>query len=141
MFLELYEKIIGISEQQEFGDLFHVSYKNEGKKIRFSPRIPDTEETAGEEDEITPRVSLSHTIEGCLSSMAPPVDTDIYYVYKLVNEPKLYKPTKEQVPDVERTGEIWALTEAELVLIHKIRFTEPLGGLDTDYSKYEIIEG
>jgi len=135
MFLSLLEKTTSISE-----DLFHVSYENRGKKIRFSPRIPDSEETAGEEDETTPRISLSPTIEGCLSAIAPIIDTDIYYVYQLINKPKLYKPTKEQVPDVEKTDEIWALTDTELVLIYKIKFTEPMGRLDTDYSKFEIIE-
>lgn len=124
--------------EKKFDDLYHVSWKNLGSSVTLNPRVPSQEQTLGEEDEVTPRVSLAPTIANCLSALG--WDADEYYVYKLVNNPKLHEPTEEQVSDVQRTKEIWALSPATFKLVYKIRFKGLVGRLDTDYSDYEILE-
>jgi len=150
MFDKLLEQVMGVRilEQKEFNDLFHLSPKNLGKVVTFIPRIPSPEMTVGEEDDETPRVSLSSTVEGCLAALpfgfvdekGEYFETDIFYVYKVVNKPRIHKPTRWQVPDVENTGEVWALSSTRLKLVSKIRSRGELAKIGEDYSDYEILE-
>ena len=136
MIRELIEDLLQM-ERNELKNLYHLSNRFLGNKVVLVPRVPHY---AGE-DSITPRVSLSNSLEGCLKGSGGqlhPKD-DIFYFYEVINQPKLHKPTTAQVYDVGRTGETWALTPVELKLKHKIKFTQEVSHEDTDYSKYEII--
>lgn len=144
----MFEKLFESLKEKISDDLFHISWKSLGSNVTFIPRIPTPEVTVGEEDEITPRVSLAPTISNCLSAISPPyneetggeVDVKEFYVYKLMNNPELYQPTSEQVPDVKLTNEIWALQPAKLKLISKIKFHGSIGNQMEDYTNYEILK-
>jgi len=132
---DLLDKLLEVSSHK----LFHISARDLGTTTTLKPRIPQYPN----EDKQTPRVCLSPSIEGCLmgaSGQLHPKD-NIYYVYELTNSPKIYKPTKEQVYDVGRTGEVWALEDAELRLVNKIEVKGELGSRGNNYySDYKIVE-
>jgi len=92
------------------------------------PSVPVT--TAFEEDVVTERICMSATIEDCISAIgtigvfrrcvghnedAKSYATAGIEVYPIiiqtfeVDESDIYVPTKEDVPDVDMTGEVWLL--------------------------------
>lgn len=142
MFAELLEKALdemftNIQERR----LYHVSKRNRGPEITFIPRIP-LEAMSGEDEKIK-RVCLSKTIEGALIALGNqfPYDDFICYVYELSNNPKIYKPSKTEVPDVEETGELWALEPAKLKRLYKVMVKGRKRGKLSIEPKYEIING
>lgn len=104
------------------GVLYHVS-KN-GKLTKFIPYV--SQRTLDDEDRIFPRVSTSPTLAGCLmgyqsdlsdfhrhSSGRSLEGTPVkfrggWYVYELPFEVAV-RPTKELVPDADRSDEHWLL--------------------------------
>lgn len=94
---------------------YHCSF--DVVETNFVPRIP--QQRAESEDAVTPRICAASTLSGAVRSIPQsskviqnmqalglPV---VLHVYKLETEREAYMPTKEEVPDVKYTGEIWLL--------------------------------
>lgn len=144
MFNKLLERCL---EEKEFSTLYHLSPKKLSSLV-LKPRIPSPEQTVGEEDEVTPRVSLAPTIGNCLLALGGGfiegtdnsfIETDEFYVYKMINTPKLFTPNRFQVSDVNKTNEVWALSPVNLRLVSKIKYSGDFTS-NEDYSKYRVLE-
>lgn len=112
---ELLEKLL----KEDKYKLFHVSSKYLGREVTLNPRIPEYAEESME-DSTTPRVSLASIVEEAIGAADVLGEVDKFYVYELINKPKLVYPTEEQVPDVKQTGEVWAVTPAKLRYIKRV---------------------
>ena len=88
----------------------------------LKPRIPDNYLTRnGYEDNKTPRVCFSETIEGCLSGLSQNIDGWELYVQVPDGEYEVIKPTVKQVPDVNITKERWICSNVDIKCIGKIK--------------------
>lgn len=88
----------------------------------LKPRIPDNYLTRnGYEDNKTPRVCFSETIEGCLSGLSQNIDGWELYVHVPDGEYEVIKPTIKQVPDVNITKELWICSNVDIKCIGKIK--------------------
>lgn len=94
--------------------LYHLSYDFIGKEVLMKAKI--TDRRMSKEDHITPRISVSKTIEGCIFGKEGVPKGKIakkymrlYRPYSLyicdVSVSKVYTPTITQVPDCIRHGE------------------------------------
>ena len=72
------------------------------------PRIPKSKY----EDQTTPRICVSSSIQGCLIGINENKDIsgETYHVYSITTK-NWYKPTKKEVADIEITDEFWVLDE------------------------------
>ncbi len=97
--------------------LYHVSMEFVDE---FIPRIPDTRLI--DENSYTPRICCAPTIEqgveaspGILSGIKMAMEigfSPILHVYELfAPEESIYRPTEEDVPDADRSDEVWILEE------------------------------
>lgn len=105
--------------------LFHVSEKDLNNKV-LTPRVPRNSWFIdnGYEDGKTPRICVAKTIDNCLTALGDDIKDMIFNVYSLEKADKdlITKiPTKEEVPDVEITNEIWILNEAKCKFLYKIK--------------------
>lgn len=118
--------------ESQFPDLLSVKdYIRETRVI--SPAIPRT--AAEGEDRTIPRICVCHTVEECLTALGPmgvlrrclsaDEDTKSYASYGAeaypcivqtfsVQESCLVHPTPKQVPDVERTHELWLIEDTQI---------------------------
>lgn len=88
----------------------------------LKPRIPDNYLTRnGYEDNKTPRVCFSETIDGCLSGLSQNIDGWELYVHVPDGEYEVIKPTIKQVPDVNITKELWICSNVDIKCIGKIK--------------------
>lgn len=111
--------------------LYHISRKNINGTT-LVPRVPDNEYVKmGIEDGKTPRVSFSSSIKNCLRAIGKNyVGTEIY-VFTIDLQDKddgkllkhITKPTKDQVPDVGLTGEVWVTCPVKVKYLQKIKIT------------------
>lgn len=88
--------------------VYHVSNLKQST-IKLSPRIPDNFMTRnGYEDAKTKRVCVSISVDGALKAMSMNLKGKELHVYSAhVPEAEMYKPTTQEVPDVNITGERW----------------------------------
>ena len=118
--------------------LYHIARKSmDGKELE--PRIPDNEYIKwGIEDGKTKRVSFASSVKRCLRAIAGmPVGTEMYVhtIDKDSIDDKTFRnhivyPTRQQVPDVHLTSEVWVTCKVKLKLAYKIRITK-IGGKHT----------
>ena len=93
--------------------VYFVSKEYLGNKIILKPRVPLNFLTEnGFEDNITPRVCASTSIDGCLTGLSMNLKDTRLFVYRSEEE-NFYIPNDVQVPDVELTGEVWFLEPVE----------------------------
>ena len=93
---------------------------------RLIPRIPDNFLTKnGYEDNKTKRVCFCTNIGKCLTALSMNCTGKEFYVYQPNKSEnyKVIKPTIEQVPDINITGERWICEPVDLVCIGKIKCT------------------
>lgn len=107
-------------------NLYHVSYEDlDGETL--IPRIPDNLFTEmGWEDNKRKRVCFAERVGGCLSALSRAVKGRLFNVYSPddIDLYRVYKPSIEQVPDVELTGELWIVKPVKVNLVGKIMVTD-----------------
>lgn len=114
--------------------LYFLSETNMDQKI-LQPRIPDNFLTKnGYEDNTTPRVCFSTSIDKCLTAMSMRLTDKEFYVHYPAEEHDVYSPSIEEVPDVQITGEKWIKEPVKLICVGKIRVTGPTRGKGMDYT-------
>lgn len=123
--------------------LYHLSEENLNGMTLF-PRPMDKERVMDGENWRIPRICVSTSIDGSVSSL---VDSITYpYGMKLwVHVPlkltdlfkrnKVYRPSTKQVPDAEVTGEHWLKASVELKTIGQIEIlgADPNGDMHYDW--------
>ena len=106
-----------------------VSDKNlDGKTL--SPRVPNNFMTKnGFEENKTPRVCASTSIDGCLKGLSRNLKGEVLYIHSIdpsITE-KPYKPSIKEVPDSRITNEVWFKKPVKLKCIGKIKVIEDDG--------------
>lgn len=109
---------------------------------RLLPRVPDNYLTKnGYEDNTTPRVCFSETINGCLTGLSRNIDNQEFYVHMPTGYYEVIKPTKEQVPDVDITKEKWICSPVDVKCIGKIKaFDDGKPGIKFKYGDNKSAE-
>lgn len=92
--------------------VYHVSDDDHGEYFHMSPRIPNEDVRASDEDGVVPRICVCTTIPGCLMALPDRVYKyvgKLLYVYEIEVKSLdvLQQPTYEQVLDAWYTGELW----------------------------------
>ena len=114
-------------------NLFFVSEHGDYDETIIKPKIPNNYMTQnGFEDNITPRVCFSTSIDGCLMGLSQNITDKTFYVYQPVGKHKIITPTEKQVPDVKITKERWICEPVELTCIGKIKAIDENGPKDDD---------
>ena len=99
---------------------YHLSLKDDIKIL--NPKIPKNYMTDNNyEENKTPRVCFSPSINQCLMAMAANIKNKEFYVYTPEDTDNLINPTISQVPDSKITGEVWSLKPIKVKLIGKIK--------------------
>ena len=112
-------------------NLFFVSEHGDYNETIVQPKIPDNYMTQnGFEDNKTPRVCFSTSIDGCLMALSQNITDKVFYVYQPVGKYKVITPTEKQVPDVKITKERWICEPVELTSIGKIKAIDVNGPKD-----------
>lgn len=106
--------------------LYFISQNESMDEVLLNPRIPDNYMTRnGYEDNTTPRVCFCPSIGDCLTALSMNCKGKTFYVH--IADPDgnydVYKPTKNQVPDVNITHELWIKTPVTLKYIGDILCT------------------
>lgn len=118
--------------------LYFVSEKELHGEI-LQPKIPDNYLTRqGYEDNKTKRVCFAPSIDKCLIALSKNCTGMVLNVYSPDKAYDIYKPTKNEVPDVGITGEIWIKEPVKLVKVGKIRV---IGDKGTNGLKYTYGDG
>lgn len=114
-------------------NLYFLSVSNMDKKYLY-PRIPKNFMTDnGYEDNHTKRVCFSTSIDGCLRALSKKPDP-ILYVHQPDGEYEIYKPSKDEVPDVFITNEVWITESVKLKCIGSIRIVGDKGDSGFKYT-------
>lgn len=103
---------------------------------RLEPKIPDNYLTQiGAEDNITPRVCLSTSIDGCLRALSRNLEGQELWVHVVdaYDKKKIKIPTTKEVPDAAITGEVWCLGAVDLRCIGKIRVEKARNPIEYEY--------
>ena len=112
--------------------LYHLSFECHDGEV-FSPRRMDKDAVMEDEDWKTPRVCVSTSVDGALSSI---LDSDlnpigkVLWVHvvdnlqKLASNGSIYKPSTNEVPDADVTGEHWLTAPAKLKAVGQIEVTD-----------------
>lgn len=112
-------------------NLFFVSEHGDYNETILQPKIPNNYMTQnGFEDNKTPRVCFSTSIDGCLIALSQNITNKEFYVYQPVGKHKVIVPTEKQVPDVKITKERWICEPVELTCIGKIKAIDENGPKD-----------
>lgn len=90
------------------------------------------------EDNKTPRISFSTSIDGALTGISDNLDYKVFYVHEPLNYNNLIikRITNEEVPDQSLTNEVWVLNPCKLKTIGKIR----VSGTESQVYKYKYGE-
>lgn len=94
----------------------------DGKVLQ--PRVPKNFLVDnGYEDDSTPRVCFSTSIDKALIALSSNLKGKEFFVYKPINVNKgsIVKPSTNQVPDVKITGEVWVTKPVKIKNVKKIR--------------------
>ena len=103
---------------------YHLSKESDLSIVE--PSIPDNYMTKNKfEDHKTKRVCFAPSINQCLMAMSRNLTGETFYVYTLYESDykKIKKPSVNQVPDVNITGEVWITDSVKVKYIGKIRVT------------------
>lgn len=112
-------------------NLFFVSEHGDYNETILQPKVPNNYMTQnGFEDNKTPRVCFSTSIDGCLIALSQNITNKEFYVYQPVGKHKVIVPTEKQVPDVKITKERWICEPVELTCIGKIKAIDENGPKD-----------
>lgn len=112
-------------------NLFFVSEHGDYNETILQPKVPNNYMTQnGFEDNKTPRVCFSTSIDGCLIALSQNITNKEFYVYQPVGKHKVFVPTEKQVPDVKITKERWICEPVELTCIGKIKAIDENGPKD-----------
>ena len=112
--------------------LYHLSEKNHDNET-FTPRPMLKWRAMEGENWRTKRICVSDSIDGALtallSSDSQPFGKHLFVhvpenIDELISKKKIYKPTKNQVPDVEATHEQWIKTPTKMVCIGEIEVVD-----------------
>ena len=108
-------------------NLYHISEKNLDNKILY-PRIPNNYMTKnGYEDNKTPRVSFSKSIDGCLIALSANIKGKEFYIYEPIdNNVKIKSITNNDVPDANLTDEVWILEPVKIKVTGKIKVLDSI---------------
>lgn len=109
---------------------YHVS-KQDLDGVILNPRIPTNcwFIDNGYEDSKTPRICVAKSIDNCLTAIGDDIKDmvlNVYIIEPINEELKTKKPSKEEVPDVEITNEIWILNKAKCKFYKKIKILDVL---------------
>lgn len=120
--------VVAESANSQLLNLFFISSEGDLHETEMAPRIPNNYMTEnGYEDNKTPRISFSTSIDGCLMGLGKNVSNQVFYVYQPAGKYKVITPTIDQVPDVKITKERWICEPVKLVRVGKIRVTGEKG--------------
>ena len=99
--------------------VYFITQKNMGKSTILKPKIP---ESAPEYEGIIPRICVSTSILGALSSIGKNLSLGCNtYIYKCdLDESELIQPGAN-INDVDMTGELWILIQKEFILYKIIK--------------------
>lgn len=123
--------VVAESANSQLLKLFFISSEGNLHETEMTPRIPENYMTEnGYEDNKTPRISFSTSIDGCLMALGKNVSNQVFYVYQPVGKYKVITPTIDQVPDVKITKERWICEPVNLVRVGKIRAIDENGPHD-----------
>lgn len=122
-----------LNENNNSIKLYHLSESNLNGKI-LSPRIPDNYMTKnGYEENKTPRISFSASIDGCLIGISANLKNKEFFIHEIdlsYSKPEIKKISNNEVPDQSLTKEVWVLNKVKLIKTGKIRvieaFPEPM---------------
>ncbi|HHV61135.1 MAG TPA: hypothetical protein GXX51_00615 [Firmicutes bacterium] len=94
-------------------DWYRWERKDKGDVILLEPWIPET--AMENEDKTTPRICVAPSPEEAFAALrnSAPKDISFLVLYKLIDPVPIYRPTREQVPDVHKTNEHWILCPAK----------------------------
>ena len=96
----------------------------------LKPSIPSNFLTKNHyENNLVKRVSFSPSINQCLMAMSRNITGEEFYVYapENIESVKVVEPTKDQVPDIDITGEIWVLNNIKVKKLGKVRVIKDSG--------------
>ena len=101
--------------------LFHVSERYLGHEVLFEPRVPKNQMTKlFGEDSVTPRICFCESIGRCLTALGDNIKGKVLHVYEIdideEFERHIKRPSLDEVPDVDTSGEIWLLKPCRLKL-------------------------
>ena len=86
------------------------------------PRIPDNFMTKnGYEDNTTPRVCFSKSIDGALAALSRNLEGEELFVHIPDEKHQIYNPTIKEVPDKDITDEVWIKEKVNVKMIGKIK--------------------
>ena len=123
--------VVAESANSQLLNLFFISSEGDLHETEMTPRIPNNYMTEnGYEDNKTPRISFSTSIDGCLMGLGKNVSNQMFYVYQPAGKYKVITPTIDQVPDVKITKERWICEPVKLVRVGKIRAIDENGPHD-----------
>lgn len=124
--------------------LYHLSTMDCAGKI-FTPRVPKNEFVDwGVEDGVTKRIPFCVSISKALMAIGGKrVTGNVFNVYtpdmSYITESELLKhivyPTKQQVPDVHLTHEVWVTTKVKLKFEFKIRVLQKRKEYKLEFTK------
>ena len=107
------------------GDLFFVSDKDMNGEI-LVPRVPRNYLTEnGHEDNSTPRVCFTPSVEQCLMSLGRNLYGEVLFVHKIpkTEQFNVWKPDVVAVPDSIITDELWVRGNVRIMKVGAIRVT------------------
>ena len=119
------------SEERLIKSLYFISETPIDSTTSIVPRIPNNFMTKnGYEDNTTPRVCFSTSIDGCLTGLSMNVSDKTFYVYHPISNARIITPTIKQVPDVKITNERWICDSVHLHYVGKIKAFDENGPKD-----------
>ena len=119
------------SEERLIKSLYFISETPIDSTTSIVPRIPNNFMTRnGYEDNTTPRVCFSTSIDGCLTGLSMNVSDKTFYVYHPISNARIITPTIKQVPDVKITNERWICDSVHLHYVGKIKAFDENGPKD-----------
>lgn len=127
--------------QNSIVNMYHLSQFNLDN-IKIKPAIPDNFLTKnGYEDNKTPRVCFSKSVDGCLRGLSQNLTNKEFYVhvplYQRNIKSHIVHPTTDKVPDCKITKEVWITVPVKMKCIGKIKVLKDRGedGLPYTYEK------
>lgn len=103
---------------------YYIVYPSNSDNKKLSPRVPINYLTKnGYEDNKTPRVCASSSIEGCLKALSRNLKDEKLFVHKVISDRTPINPSISQVPDCKITDEVWFKNNIVLKCIGEILIT------------------
>lgn len=110
-----------IMEGKKTQKIFFISKTSMNEDV-LAPRIPENYFTKnGFEDNKTPRICFSETIDGALMGLGRNLEGETLYVHTPEVPVNIIRPTTKQVPDCGITKEVWVTEKVALEYQGKIK--------------------